>query len=500
MAFKGRTVLALLILAMFAGSILTLTVANSFDLSTIADERNVHKDNRKADRSASGSSTDAEKKKGGLTAEQMEKMNTTLQIIESRYISDVDRETLIDGAINGMLETLNDPYTVYMDAKEAKNFLESVDSSFSGIGAEVTMDEGRVTVIAPIKGSPAERAGVHAKDVILSVNGEKLEGLKLNEAVMKIRGPKGTQAKLDILRPGSVEAIQIIVVRDDIDIETVYAEMMEGNIGKIEIRQFAQHTAQRFNEELKQLEAKGMQALIIDVRNDPGGYLFGVLEILDPLVPEGKTLVQIEYRNQKRERKIAAGPGKPYPIAVLINKGSASASEILAGALSESVGSTLIGETTYGKGTVQTPFDKEFGDGSSIKMTIAKWLTPNGNWINEKGIAPHIAVEQPAYYRAGPLPKDKVIKLDDIGDEVKNLQLMLQGLGLVPGRTDGYFSETTQVAVKAFQRLNDLPVTGEVDSKTAEKIEQGIVKEILNPKNDNQLNAAVQHLKNKLSK
>lgn len=172
-------------------------------------------------------------------------------MIESKFLTEVDREKVVNGAINGMLSTLEDPFTVYMDQKEAEQFDENITSSFQGIGAEVTSEDGKVVIVAPIKGSPAERAGLHANDVIVSVNGEKLEGLSLNQAIMKIRGPKGTQAKLEILRSGSPEPIPVIVVRDDIDVETVYAEMLPGQIGKIEIRQFATNTAEHFKDELK---------------------------------------------------------------------------------------------------------------------------------------------------------------------------------------------------------------------------------------------------------
>lgn len=493
MAFKGRTVLAFIIISVFASCILTLTIVGSVDSSILAKERNGT--DMPGQASAIDLSGDQEDE---LTKEEIRKLTTTVQLIENKFVTKVDRQSLIDGAINGMLASLHDPFTVYMDPEEAQGFSESVQSSFTGIGAEVTMVDGRVTVISPINDSPAERAGIHAKDVIVSVNGEKLDSLKLNEAVMKIRGPKGTQAKLGIIRAGSADVIQIIVVRDDIDIETVYAEMLEGQIGKIEIRQFAQKTADRFKDELAQLEAKGMKALIIDVRNDPGGYLYGVLEVIEPLIPEGKLMVQLEYRDKKREHKVSAGPGKDYPIVVLTNKGSASSSEILAGALNQSAGSTLIGETTYGKGTVQTTYEKELGDGSNIKMTIAKWLTPNGNWIHEKGIAPDIAVEQPGYYRSAPLSRESVLQKDHTGEDVKNLQLMLDGLGLEPGRTDGYFSEKTEVAVKAFQRLHELPMTGQVDKITADQLEQAIIKEIQKPENDLQLQEAIKYIRNQI--
>ncbi|MFD0680833.1 MULTISPECIES: S41 family peptidase [unclassified Paenibacillus] len=482
MTFKGRAVLAFILLAMFASSIMTLTIVHPSIFASV------------------GGDSSTATVKSGLSTKDLNKIATTYQLIDSKFLSQVDRDKVVNGAINGMLSALEDPFTVYMDQKEAKQFDESITSSFQGIGAEVSSEDGKVTIMAPIKGSPAEKAGLHTHDVIIAVNGEKLDGLTLNQAIMKIRGPKGTQAKLDIMRPGSPEPIQMIVVRDDIDVETVYAEMLQGNIGKIEIRQFSSNTAKRFKDELKNLEAKGMKGLIIDVRNDPGGLLSAVVEIVEPFVPKGKPIVKIENRKGEQEDTPSQGTGKNYPVTVLINKGSASASEILAGALHDSSGSKLIGETTFGKGTVQVTFEKEMADGSNIKMTVYKWLTPNGTWIHKKGIAPDIAVEQPAFFKVAPLSKKTTLKPDTNSEDVKNLQTMLTGLGLTPDRTDGYFSDKTALAVKAFQRMQSLPITGEVDVETATRIEKAILTEIKDPKNDLQLKAATQHLQSVMPK
>lgn len=480
MGFRGRTVVvfvAFILLAMFASSILTLTIVGPFSFAERA-----------------GIGAEASARPEGLTSKEWNKLATTYELIQGKYVNEVDKDKIINGAINGMLSSLEDPFTVYMDQKESELFEEALDSTFQGIGAEVSLEDNKVTVVSPIKGSPAEKAGIIAGDIILSVNGDKLDGLKLSEAVMKIRGAKGTQAKLDIIRSGATEPIQVIVVRDDIPIETVYSEMLEGNIGKIEIRQFVQNTAKHFKEQLKELEAKGMKGLIIDVRNDPGGLLPSVVEIAEPFIPNGKPILMVEDRNGHREQTLSAGKGKSYPVTVLINNGSASASEILAGALQEVAGAKLIGQTTYGKGTVQVTFEKEMGDGSNIKMTIFKWLTPNGNWIHKKGITPDIPVEQPAVFKVIPLSKKTTLKLDSTSEDVKSLQIMLDALGLKPDRQDGYFSAKTETAVKAFQRLHNLPMTGEVDTSTAQKIEETVYKEIRNPKNDLQLKEAIKYM------
>lgn len=483
MLFKGKTVIAFMMLAMFASSILTLAIANPTLVTSVKTSAAVTSAGM-----AKSSST-------GLTDKDLQKIATTYGLAANKYLNKVDHDKLVNGAINGMLEALDDPFTVYMDQKEAAQFDENITSSFQGIGAEVSVEEGKVVIVSPIKGSPAEKAGLHAHDVIVSVNGEKLDGLTLNQAVGKIRGPKGTQAKLSVMRSGVNDPIEVIVVRDDIDVETVFGEMLPGGVGKIEIRQFSSNTAKRFAEELKELEGKGMKGLVIDVRNDPGGLLNVVVDIVEPFVPKGKPIVQVEDREGNREPTLSKGGTKKYPVAVLTNKGSASASEILAGAFKEAVGAKLVGETTYGKGTVQVTFEKEMGDGSNIKMTVYKWLTPDGNWIHKKGIAPDIAVEQPDYFKVAPLTKKMALKPDTTSDDVKNLQVMLKGLGLPIDRTDGYYSASTAAAVKQYQKNANLPITGEVDTDTANKIEKDIVAHIKDANNDLQLKAAVKEIR-----
>lgn len=478
MRFKGRTVIAIVFIAIFASSLVTLTVVDASFFQGGKDAKET------VSSSASNQSS--------ISDTDLQKISTTYELIRKQFIHTVKSQTVVDGAISGMLSSLDDPYTVYMNQDEAKKFNESLAGSFTGIGAEVSLENGRVTVVSPIKNSPAERAGIHAKDMILSVNGEKLDGLSLNEAILKIRGPKGSQAKLEILRPGSNKAMEMIVVRDDIDYESVYMEMLPGKIGKIEIRQFSQNTAERFLEDLKSLEGQGMKGLIIDVRDDPGGILPIVREIIDPFVPKGQVIYQVEER-AKLTKTESKGTGKQYPIAVLINKGSASASEILAAALHETIGSKLIGETSFGKGSVQVPIDMP--DGSNIKITIAKWLTPKGNWIHGKGIKPDLAVAQPDYFTVAPLSKKTTLVYDTVSDDNKNLQLMLKGIGLKPGRTDGYYGKETQEAVKAFQHKQGIAVSGAVDKGTAERLEKAVLEQMQKPENDLQLQAAVDYLK-----
>lgn len=431
--------------------------------------------------------------------DDMKKIQTAMELIEGQYYKDVDRTKLVDGAINGMMGALDDPYSSYMGKETAAQFEESIEGSFSGIGAEVASENGKVVIVTPIKGSPAEKAGLRAQDIILSVNGASLEGLDLNDAVSKIRGPKGSEAKIKIQRASSTDSLEYTIVRDDIDLETVNAHMEKDGVGVITITQFSLNTADRFKEELAKLEKQNMKGLVIDVRNNPGGVLSVVIDIAQQFVPKGKTIVQVEDKNQKREKEVSKGSNKPYPVTVLMNKGSASASEILAGALQQSAGATLIGENSFGKGTVQTSYDKQMGDGSLLKITIAKWLTPNGTWIHKKGIAPDVVVSQPEYFSVAPLSKEKPLKYNMNNTDVKNAQIMLKGLGYNPGREDGYFDKTTEEAVKGFQKKAGMTANGVINTETAGKLEANLVESIRNPKNDTQLKRGIEQIRKEMA-
>ncbi|MBH5320652.1 S41 family peptidase [Paenibacillus sp. GSMTC-2017] len=428
----------------------------------------------------------------GLNTDELSKLNAVVQLIEANYYEDVEREDLLDGAVSGMMGALGDPYSVYMEKDVAQHFSESIEGSFTGIGAEVTTENGKVIIVAPIKGSPAERSGLLSKDVLISVNGQSLDGLSLQEAVAKIRGPKGTKAKIVVQRNGFTEPIQLVLIRDDIDVETVYGTLRPDGVGIIEIRQFSLNTAKRFKEELIKLEGQGMKGLVLDVRNNPGGVLPVVVDISELMMKEGSTVVQTENRKGVREKLVAkGGEQKSYPIAVLTNKGSASASEILAGALQEEAGATVIGEKSFGKGTVQVSFNKQLGDGSVVKMTIAKWLTPKGNWIHKEGITPNQLVEPPDLYTVARLTLKETLKPDSLSEQVRSAQIMLHGLGYEPKREDGYYGTETVEAVQKFQAENGLPTTGEIDAKTAQTLEKSVVKWIQNKENDLQLHEAI---------
>ena len=432
----------------------------------------------------------------GGESSNLEKVSQAYQLIKDRYVENVAEEELIEGAIQGMLSKLEDPYSVYMNKETANQFNQTLESSFEGIGAEVSSVDGKIVIVSPFKGSPAEKAGIKPNDQILKVDGESVIGLDLYEATLKIRGEKGTKVNLQIQREGLSQPLAVDIKRDEIPLETIHADLKKQNgkkIGYIEITTFSERTAKDFKQELATLEKNEMEALVIDVRGNPGGLLSSVEEILQEFVTDKKPYVQIEQRNgEKQEYYSKLKQKKPYSVAILIDKGSASASEILAGALQEAEGYALIGEKTFGKGTVQQAMP--MGDGSNIKLTLFKWLTPDGNWVHKSGIEPTVRVSQPEIYRTHPLTIEKPLKRDMNNEQVKHAQAMLAGLGFAPDRQDGYFSKKTETAVKGFQSIKGLEQSGVIDEKTASALVESILAELRKEKNDLQLQTAMRYL------
>ncbi|MFS0598392.1 S41 family peptidase [Peribacillus frigoritolerans] len=428
---------------------------------------------------------------------EFEKLYSTYDKIKDDYYEEVDEEKLVDGAINGMIKSLDDPYSAYMDKKEASSFHESISSSFEGIGAEIQEQDGQIMVVSPIKGSPAEKAGVKPNDIILSVDGKSVEGLSSSEAVLKIRGEKGTKVDLSISRAGESEPIKLTIKRDTIPIETVYAEMLDDGVAKIQVTSFSEHTVQELKTALEEMSKKDMKGLVLDLRGNPGGLLDQAIKMASLFIPNGKVVLQVEDRSGKKDVYKSENDGElKIPVVVLIDDGSASASEIVAAAVSESADIPLIGVKSFGKGTVQTAQD--FEDGSNFKYTAAKWLTPEGNWIHKKGIKPDITVKLPDYASLPYISPDKELKASDSSSEVKAAEEMLKEAGHDPGKIDGFFDEATKNAVIAFQREQKIKETGTIKDDTTVKLMQVIREKIL--KNDTQVKKAVEVLKKEINK
>jgi len=478
---RGRTVLSLMVLTAVAAGMITYAALRYPGFMRMEQPSN---------EPATAS------EKYGINAKELTKLNKAYELILNSFMSPDGREALLDGAIRGMVESMNDPYSAYTSKEQTESESEELHGAFTGIGAYLSVVKGTIVVESIFKGSPAERAGLLPDDVLLSVNGESLQGLSLSEAVAKIRGPKGTKAKLNVNRKGVTGPIDLELVRDRIEMVTVYSEfaVAEEGIGYLAIRKFGSDTSSKVAAELADLEKGGLKALILDLRDNPGGTVPSAEDIASQLIPDGKPIVQYGYKDGTSETVKANGgltEAKPYPIIVLVNKETASAAELLAGALKLSAGAVLVGEKTYGKGLVQMYFDKELDDGSRLKLTVYKWMLPDGTWINETGIAPDIEVRQPDYFGATQLSRDTVLQFDQAGQSVANLQAILEGVGFPADRRDGYFSQATKDALEAFQKQENLQATGVVDAATAQRLEEVLYDRLQRKEYDAQWTAAV---------
>lgn len=303
----------------------------------------------------------------------------------------IDEKKRVDGAIHGMVSSLGDPYTAYMDAEETQQFDDALNGSLSGVGIELGQQSNAIVVIAPLPDSPAMRAGIKPKDVILEVDGASIEGLDISTVVSKIRGEAGTRVSLTIYRESESSPRVIDLVRETINISSVSTTDMGAGIWRLEIRRFGPDTEKELSAASKNLVTQSARGIILDLRNNPGGYLDGAIDAASYFIRDGIVVTQEGYDGKKTEFKVVGHSTlSDIPVVVLMNGGSASASEILAGALHDRKNIPLIGEQSFGKGTVQEL--RDLGNGGSIRITIAQWLTPNGISISEKGLTPDIEV------------------------------------------------------------------------------------------------------------
>lgn len=314
------------------------------------------------------------------------------ELLEEYYLEEADIQALGDAVYKAMVESLGDKYSTYYTAEEYQTIMESVSGKYKGIGVSVSQNEEGTTVIVQVfPGSPSEDVGILPGDIIYKVEGEDVSGKDLDSIVALIKGEEGTTVNVTVLR--KEEEIDFLLERRQIEIPSIYGEMLENNIGYLSIESFDDVTANQFQEEINNLEEQGMKSLIIDVRNNPGGTLDSVTQILDQILPEG-LLVYTEDKEGKQESYYSDEENKlELPMVVLINENSASASEIFAGAIKDFDAATLVGKTTFGKGVMQIV--RGFSDGSAVKLTNAYFYTPKGNVINNVGVKPDVEVDIP---------------------------------------------------------------------------------------------------------
>ena len=320
-------------------------------------------------------------------------VNQVYQSLKANYDGNLTATQLEDGLKHGLATATKDPYTVYFTAQEARSFNNELNNSFSGVGAQLGQDsDGNLEVIAPISGLPADKAGLKAKDIITSINGASTTGISVDDAVNKIRGPKGTKVTLQVVR-NQAQALSFTITRDDITLPSVKTKTLPGNIGYIQISTFANDTdglAQKAADQFKQANVKG---LVLDLRENPGGLLDAAVHVSSLWLPQGQKVLDEKRGSTVVDSNSALGGDELHgiPTVVLIDAGSASASEITAGALHDNKAAYLIGQKTYGKGVVQQLVN--FGDGSQLKVTIASWYRPDGQDINHRGITPDKTVK-----------------------------------------------------------------------------------------------------------
>ena len=321
----------------------------------------------------------------------------TWRVIERKFVdkASINVQDMVYGAISGMVNSLGDPYTVFMEPDDTKRFIEDVKGSFEGVGMEVGIRNNRLTVIAPLEGTPAQKAGLRAGDVIVKVDGELTSDMTVDEAVNRIRGARGTEVVLTIFRKDWEEEREVKIVRGVIEVPSLKWELLaDDNIAYLHLYHFTEKAAYDFRKAAIEILESPANKVILDLRNNPGGYLEVAQDIAGWFLKSGEVVV-IEDFGEGKEQKLYKAEGNgllgSYSLVVIINEGSASGSEILAGALRDNLGVKLIGESSFGKGSVQE-LEKLKG-GSSLKITIAKWLTPKGELITDKGLEPDVKVE-----------------------------------------------------------------------------------------------------------
>src|SRR6478736_1322746 len=340
------------------------------------------------------------------TYEELRTFSEVLTQVQKNYVDDTKVKDLVQGAIRGMLATL-DPHSAYMTPDMYKEMQVETKGEFGGVGIQIGVKENRLAVIAPVDGTPAYRAGVKSGDFIIKVNDETTKDLTLMDAVQKMRGPKGSKVNLTIQREGTPDPLQFTLVRDTIKIESVKSKVLD-NIGYVRLTQFQESTGRDLGKVLKQFKDQKLQSTILDLRNNPGGLLTSAVEVSEQFLPGGKLVVYTKGRESKKDEWISKGKDQmdDSPMIVLVNEGSASASEIVAGALQDYGRAVIVGTTSFGKGSVQTILP--LGDGSGLRLTTAKYYTPKGRSIQSTGITPDIVVKaQQVAVKAGEKDKEK---------------------------------------------------------------------------------------------
>lgn len=425
------------------------------------------------------------------TDQQMDYIKRVLQVAKVYHIGKYSYDDLIDMMFAGLFKNL-DKYSEYMKPQEAKDFTESVNGEFSGIGVQIEKQDDYVVIVAVFDGTPAQEAGLKVGDKIIAANGQSLIGKTTDDAVKLIRGQEGTTVVVDIMRDG--QTYRFSVIRRKIKIPVVESRVLDNNIGYIKLTQFTQGASADVKKALDEFDKKGIKNVVFDIRNNPGGLLDEVVKICEYFVPEGP-IVTIEYNTFKDEYK-SKNKNPKYRLAVLTNESSASASEIFAQAIKDTKVGIVIGTKTYGKGTVQTLLGLP-KNGYMAKVTVAKYRSPSGYYVDGKGVIPNIEVQDDSLAQFGPdkiltLSATKRYKKGDMDLEILAAQQRLYYLGYLQAWT-GKMDDATIEAIKKFQEDNKLYQSGELNIITQKKLIAKFNEFLKSKYVDKQLERAVQY-------
>lgn len=435
-------------------------------------------------------------------------IDEALDVIQEKGVYQVDGDMLIEGALRGMADVIGDPYSTYLTQEEAAAHRESLAAERVGIGAEISRSSGKYIIVAPVKGSPAEKAGLQPYDEIIRIDGERLEGDSLQDVVQRIRGKEGTSVGMTIYRPDLDKHLELTIMREKIPVKTVSTELIEERgkkIGYISITTFGNESAKEWLEGTNKLIQDGAESLIIDVRGNPGGYLHSVGDIAGSIVPERTIFAYMQdaknaltpLLTDKSEDYAYDDKLKKMPIVLLQDKGSASASEVLSGALKDLRRGYIMGATSFGKGTVQDI--TQLSNGGEMKLSTHKWLTPKEQWIHGKGVKADLEVKQNELFNEHIHLVVEVYKDGDYHEDIAYGQKLLVGLGYHVDRQDGYFDESTASAVEEFRADMEIEVTPQMDRQFYAKLKEKVEAFRADKKNDKQLQMAIGYMHHTMS-